>query len=477
MNNYIDKNDYNIKISLKEHNNFLLISRDYNNIHYKNKYAKLMGYNDRVVHGINTFLICLEYFLNQEKINFKFVDKINIFFNSPIIINDNINIKIIKLNQKYLIEAYKDNLKSLTIIIKINKNSFNIKNKNIFLKKTYKISPINQNPENLPTSIKFPLINSKNKLLKLFPLVCKNIGVNRAISISMLSTSVGMYWPGKYSLFYSAEINFHNNFFDEVILNKFNYDKRFSITDFKFRSYGINANIRSIFKGLKINQSPYKIIKKIVKKNEFKSQNALIIGGSRGLGEVTTKLILAGNGKVVSTYLNNKTYIKENFSDINNKKSLKFLKYNIYHNIKFSKLNINTLYYFASPKIERVKSNEFDYEIFSEFNDFYLVEFYKIIKSFLIKPKKIIVFYPSTTFINYPEEKFKEYIEAKKNGEKIAKILEKKYRKYGLKIIIKRLPPLLTDQNSENWKLKIGKNKINEIMLLNIRKVQKELNL
>ena len=51
----------------------------------------------------------------------------------------------------------------------------------------------NQNPENLPTSIKFPLINSKNKLLKLFPLVCKNIGVNRAISISMLSTSVGIF--------------------------------------------------------------------------------------------------------------------------------------------------------------------------------------------------------------------------------------------------------------------------------------------
>ena len=38
-------------------------------------------------------------------------------------------------------------------------------------------------------------------------------------------------------------------------------------------------------------------IKNLVNSDEFKNQNALIIGGSRGIGEVTAKILAAGGAK------------------------------------------------------------------------------------------------------------------------------------------------------------------------------------
>ena len=57
-----------------------------------------------------------------------------------------------------------------------------------------------------------------------------------------------------------------------------------------------------------------------------------------------------------------------------------------------------------------------------------------------------ITYYPSTTLIDIPELGFKEYIKAKKQGEKFSR--DYRIGKFG-KIISTRLPRLLTDQN--NW--------------------------
>ena len=49
-------------------------------------------------------------------------------------------------------------------------------------------------------------------------------------------------------------------------------------------------------------QAPMSEIEALVSSEEFSSQRALIVGGSRGLGEVAAKIITAGGGRVLLTY-------------------------------------------------------------------------------------------------------------------------------------------------------------------------------
>ena len=62
---------------------------------------------------------------------------------------------------------------------------------------------------------------------------------------------------------------------------------------------------------------------------------------------------------------------------------------------------------------------------------------------------------------------------AKKQGEKVCRKLLKKYKSHELKIIIKRLPGILTDQTSHNWMLRSKKVESESSILKEVKKIHK----
>ena len=104
------------------------------------------------------------------------------------------------------------------------------------------------------------------------------------------------------------------------------------------------------------------------------------------------------------------------------------------------------IYYFPSPSI-RNNIQSYNTELFDEFYSVYVTAFCRLVRAASACIQyPFYVFYPSTVFIKTKQKGFAEYINAKSAGEQQAELLEAKYSKAN--IIIKRLPPLKTDQTA-----------------------------
>ena len=77
----------------------------------------------------------------------------------------------------------------------------------------------------------------------------------------MMSTIVGMYWPGKYSLFEGFDIKFNDSITKKINFSVIKNDKRFRLTKIKFKSIGIDGDISAFFRNKEIQQLKFNIIK------------------------------------------------------------------------------------------------------------------------------------------------------------------------------------------------------------------------
>ena len=93
----------------------------------------------------------------------------------------------------------------------------------------------------------------------------------------------------------------------------------------------------------------------------FKNQRALIIGGSRGLGELTTKILLMGSARIYASYNQGEkeiTNLKKELIEFKDKvyfKKIDVLKANKPSILKTIKdFKPTHFYYFATPGVELV---------------------------------------------------------------------------------------------------------------------------
>ena len=123
------------------------------------------------------------------------------------------------------------------------------------------------------------------------------------ISVILSTTRlVGMVCPGLNSLYTELHLNkkLKNNL-KSLNWNVVKYDKRIGLIETKIAAASFTGNIKSFLRPKPYQQDNCFTVKSIVKNTEFAHQKALIVGGSRGLGEITTKLIAMGGGSVKFT--------------------------------------------------------------------------------------------------------------------------------------------------------------------------------
>jgi len=430
---------------------FIKISNDRNPIHDIRKNKSKLNLEGTIVHGMHVVIESLEILSKKNNVNLKKIKYLEGTFKNPVFLNDKCYLSYKKVNTfKSLLIIKVENLEAIEIII------FFKDEENSKLNKIKKIGNGLKKPllNNIKKKIKKNIFfnhNSSNIIIKKkFPSLYKNLGYSRLSSIIMMSTAVGMYWPGENSLFSSFKINFTNINKDKIKLGIIKTDKRFLYSKSKLVSSGIEALMFSFFRSENIKQKKIGFIKKYIKKDKFKNHRALIIGGSRGLGEITAKIIASGGGYPTITYNSNKKIALKLKSEIfSSNFKCRLIKLSINKNGNFKsnvlkKFNYNSIYYFATPLIFRRKNNNFNYKIYKEFFNTYCTPLKKIV--LLNKTNKpFTFFFPSTEFILKKNIFLKEYIKAKSLGEKELLNLSKKYK---FTPIIKRFPKILTDQNN-----------------------------
>ena len=462
---------------------FANISCDFNPIHVNPFLARRLLSGKQIVHGMNLLLTSLN-FLFKNKVKFKF-NKIQCLFFTPVNINEKISFYK-KVEKEKLILEIKSKSTLLSSII-LEKKAHEMKSKFFANKKNFKkiekinVKNVNKDFGKRKFFLKNYEINLNNfKSSKNYNNLTNIFTQNEFKSILSLSYFVGMIAPGHNSILASIDINLErkNLVGNKINLSLKNFDKRINLLTINFFNT-ISGEIKAFIRQGPTDQPSIKKVKKFIKIKEFSNTRSLIIGGSRGLGELTAKIISCGKGSVDFTYFYGKEEARKLKRIVKLEtgrepliKKFNVLSKNFKQEIKkFS--NYDFIFYYSTPKILINKSKKFDNNMYRYYHEFY-VKRLKILCETLekITKKKQVVFFPSTIFIKKYTSGLREYIKAKFIAEKMISKLNSRFSK--LKIISNRLPQLNTDQTSD---LRINiKNKNIKIIIPLVRSIISQKN-
>ena len=431
----------------KDQVNFAKFSNDYNPIHLDKKYARKTLPGTTIVHGMHALLWSMELFLSK----YQFIySEYKVYFHKYIKENSIVNLFWDSKLCKLIIKNTNDI--NLVTISCINKSSVTELNRN-----ACKINYESKSGE--PAKIEIQRINvgdtssifyngKKDVINKILPLLSKSLNHEIIKEIALQSYIVGMKVPGLNSLL--ASINFIISFLNKqqtVTIKHVN--KYFNSVKSEYLGKNITSILETFFRPEPVKPiSCAEILDSSFKLPNLKNKSVFVVGGSRGLGAITCKLLACAGARVTLSYNYGREEALAVADDIKSIGGLcKVIQFTVSPSQTYKVLDdkYEHVYYFATNKIFHDDIRNSDKNIYDSFYEIY-VNCFKSLAEYLIKnsqTKKI--FYPSSIAIEKPIDTLKDYIEAKKEGEQVCMLLQKKFL---IKVICPRLNRILTDQTN-----------------------------
>jgi len=460
-------------------------SGDFNPLHIDPVRARRYQFGSTVIHGVcGTFkaIDCLLELIDREIS----IESIEALYNKPIRHGDVVEVVgyVPESGQGNVkLELYCNGKRSQIIKLNIIHASFSqpeVKENKVGDESQGFSCPDMQFEESLEMSADVPLYWDGQLMAELFPNVSEYLPNYQACILLGLTNIVGMKCPGLNSVFGGFKVSFVQNvaeFLPSLHFSISHSDHRFSRIIMTIEHSMAQGEIEALFRAKPIQQPTFKDIKSLVSPDQFSNQTALIVGGSRGIGEITTKLIAAGGGKTILSYARGKDDAQRVVSDIRSNggccEAMHFDVLDAESDIlkKVGNQKISHIYYFASPLIERSDAVLWNDNLYRKFCDFYLAGLTTLLEKFLVDPDYrkigIDIFIPSTIFLEDPPDGFGEYVAAKAAVEAFAMQFGKKYQAW--RIATPRLPRVLTDQTASVEK--DSPMKTAEIVLKNLNKL------
>jgi acyl dehydratase/NAD(P)-dependent dehydrogenase (short-subunit alcohol dehydrogenase family) len=287
---------------------------------------------------------------------------------------------------------------------------------------------------------------------QMFRHAAEHVGAGRVEAIAQLSNLVGMIIPGLHSIFGSTAIYIVGD--DDraggITFDVRSVDERFRSVELSAAGSGIVATVTAFVRQPPVVQLSLSEISQVVSKAEFAGTTALVVGGSRGLGALTAKAIVAGGGRAVITYNVGEAEAREIAAELG-RDSCRIMRYDARDEalpqLADLEWTIDQLYYFATSHISRQKSSWYSQERFSEFCQFYVHGFETLCAALkTMSAANLTAFYPSSVFVEERPREMTEYGMAKAAGEVLCADMNRFLR--GIHVIVRRLPRLRTDQTA-----------------------------
>jgi NAD(P)-dependent dehydrogenase (short-subunit alcohol dehydrogenase family) len=267
-----------------------------------------------------------------------------------------------------------------------------------------------------------------------------------------------MVCPGLHSIFSSFDAQFNDDLDCEDLLHFRcdDYDDRFGLFQISVRGC-IKGRIKAFWRPSPSKGPNVFELAKIVPRDEFKGTKSLVIGGSRGLGSVTARILAAGGGNVVITYAMGFEQALEINDEINHwrQSASEMVKFDLttdsFKSMSLPFDSLDSVYYFPTPRIFIKKAAIFDPKMFLEFSLFYVSKFYELCRHLEeVVEKPIQIFFPSSVFIEDRPHGVTEYAMAKSAAEVLIADVNKNFKKVYVTSV--RLPRLNTDQTATMFK-------------------------
>jgi len=289
---------------------------------------------------------------------------------------------------------------------------------------------------------------------RLFPNLTRVLPAMQLAVLLATTRLVGMECPGYHSIYSSLKLAFYP---ERAGAGNLNYrvadcNRRLALATMEVRAPGAQGEIKAFLRPSPQAQASFAEVCRQVEAGEFSAQRALIVGGSRGLGEVAAKLLAAGGADVILTYHRGQKDARRVVAEIAS------------HGGQADSLPLDVLapspglagrispcalplylYYFATPYIFGAAKGRFSPQRFAAFCEFYITGFLRTIQSLAGSPGGLQkVFYPSSAAIEDLPLDMGEYAAAKMAGEILCDFLQKAHP--GLTVHKPRLPRIATDQ-------------------------------
>jgi hypothetical protein len=284
-----------------------------------------------------------------------------------------------------------------------------------------------------------------------------------------------MICPGLNSIYAELSINATREFSprDFLAFRVTETDSRFRTVEQEIAGGGMAGIVRGFVRTPPVEQATMESLIGLIGPADFAGSLALIVGGSRGLGELTAKMIAAGGGHVIVTWKTGKEDAEKVSHEIRlSGGACHSLPYDVRRPVAEQLATFahtpTHAYYFATPTIYRPKSELFVADRLQEFLAVYVDGFWQLSQFLRSRQPRLSLFYPSSVFVTERPKGMTEYSMAKAAGETLC--ADMNLSQGPLHVTVSRLPRLPTDQTASTIAVEMASPI--EIMLPIVREVQ-----
>lgn len=298
------------------------------------------------------------------------------------------------------------------------------------------------------------LARAGQQAAQLFPAAVSALNADRVAWLARSSFLVGMVNPGLHSIYNGLELSQvdPSTGANELCFAAQDSDPRFRLVRMHAWGGGWDGTVEAFVRPHPTAQPDMASVGKVVTGGEFAGVHALIIGGSRGLGEVIAKMLASGGANVVITYSRGDTEAAKVSDEICAAGgTCALMRYDVLSDARAQLASlhqpIDQLYYLATPPIFRRKSAVLTPGRFEDFSAFYVNAFYHLCRALRAQTgARFATFYPSSASLDSRPSNMTEYTMAKAAGEILCADMER-FENVG-PILVRRLPRLPTDQTA-----------------------------
>jgi hypothetical protein len=267
---------------------------------------------------------------------------------------------------------------------------------------------------------------------------------------------LGMECPGRNSIYSAFRLRFTRT---DVPPRALSYhvaksSPRFSSLQVAVEARGVTGELSVSYRPAVVEQAAMSTVARVVERGEFSGIRALVVGGSRGLGEVTAKLVAAGGGEVRLSY---HLGARDGARVVGEIRAAGGVASCFALDVLEPGTTLRDqcgdgwepthLFYFPTPFLSLNETTAFSRRLFGSYCRYYVEGFLDVFQQVSqASDGRLAVFYPSSRALDEVIPKAMEYSAAKAAGETACVHLQKLHP--GMRFHFPRLPRMLTDRTA-----------------------------
>lgn len=461
--------------SLADSREFGLLSGDFNPLHVDPVAARRTQFGSTVTHGIHLYLRALDALAAERLLDGLEPAALSATFNNPVLSGTPVTLRASVEGEggKIRVAAEAAGRPAFSGVIELQPATASASPEDAEFAHT---RPAEVDFPPVVTSGAVSLKLSRARLAALFPSLARLDSTAWIADLLASTQIVGMRCPGMDSIFSGFKLKraTTSGAAQSMRYEVNRTDPRFRLARMQVSGACLAGTIETFFRPRPVAQRSMQDVVAAVGTNQCAGHRVLVIGGSRGLGELTAKIAAACGAAVTITYARGKDDAERVCAEIRAaNRSCTAHPFDVETTQAppawLTGERFTHVYFFASPPIAK-NTGRWNQALFERFTHVYVAAFAALVEHASAagadRNAAIHFLYPSSVFVAQLEAGFAEYAVAKAAGEALCDQLQ---GRHGAQFSKPRLPRMRTDQT--NALIDIGAEDPLAVMLDVVRKL------